>query len=289
MKLTKLSELIGSGEELKGRWEITPNHEIQYKKTGPDEEIKVRGSLVAVEPDALVIGVTKRQTDQTVVTSIYKLAGAWRLDLNNRIVFEVEREDGKKDALTFKGAWQVGRSYQLIYTYEETDLKRKRNTLRKITRELVFTGFWDISEENRLTYWLGAGSDSAFRFRGAFQTKSVLAKKGELRYQVGIEVVGEHRLKTIALFGKWKVSRNLDLSFEIEYADGRKRSITFGGEYAINKDTRIAVNLKNQTGKPLGIEVILTKDIFGKDGQAFVRLQRSLEESRVEAGMRIKW
>jgi len=289
LKLTKLSELIGSGEETKGRWEITPDHEIQYKKIGKDEEIKVRGSLVAAEPDALVIGVTKRQTDQTVVTSIYKLAGAWRLDPRNRIVFEVEREDGKKDTLTFKGAWHVGKSNQLIYTYEQTDLKRKRTPLRKITRELVFTGFWDISEENRLTYWLGADSDSAFRFRGAFQTKSVLAKKGEIRYQVGVEVVGKHKIQTIALFGKWKVSRNLDLSFEIETADGRKRSINFGGEYAINSDTRIAVNLKNQKGEPLGIEVILTKDIFGKDGQAFMRLQRSLEESRVEAGMRIKW
>ncbi len=39
MKLSKLNQLIEDGEEIKGRWEITPDHEIQYKKTGLDEEI----------------------------------------------------------------------------------------------------------------------------------------------------------------------------------------------------------------------------------------------------------
>ncbi len=67
------------------------------------------------------------------------------------------------------------------------------------------------------------------------------------------------------------------------------RVIAFGGEYALSGDSRIAVNLKNRSGEPLGIELILTKDIFGKDGQAFIRLQKSLEESRLEAGMGFKW
>ena len=61
--------------------------------------------------------------------------------------------------------------------------------------------------------------------------------------------------------------------------------------------------------KPLGAELILTQDISvpytslnrsdgtaqansllcGKDGQTFVRLRRSLEESRLEAGVKLKW
>ncbi len=289
MKLTKLNDLIENSEVVKGEWEITPNHEIRYRSDKEGEEFKFKGSLVAAEPDALVVSVTEKQSDQKIVTSIAKLTGAWRLDPKNRIVFEVEREAGKKDTLTFKGAWQVGKSNQLIYTYQQTDLKRKRKTLRQTTRELTFTGFWDISDENRLTYWLSADSSSAFRFRGAFQTKSVLAKKNEIRYQAGVEVSGRHKIQNIILFGKWKVSRSLELSFEIKYEDELKKTITFGGEYALSGKSRIAVNLKNQAGEPLGVELILTKDIFGKDGQAFIRLQKSLEESRIEAGASFKW
>lgn len=285
MKLTKLNDLIESGEVVQGDWEITPNHEIHYKSDKKDEEFKFKGSLVAAEPDALVVSVTEKQFDQKIVTSIAKLTGAWRLDPKNRIVFEVEREDGKKDALTFKGAWRINDSNELVYTYNETDLKRKR----KIKRDLTFHGFWDISDKHRLTYRLGGGSDSAFVFRGAFQTKSILAKRGELRYQAGIEINGKHKIQTIALFGKWKVSHAMELSFEVEYADGVRKAITFGGEYALSDDERIMIDLKTEQGKPLGIELILTKDLFKKDGQAFIRLQKSLEESRVEAGMSFKW
>ncbi|MGH7890519.1 MAG: hypothetical protein ACRENF_08220, partial [Thermodesulfobacteriota bacterium] len=132
-------------------------------------------------------------------------------------------------------------------------------------------------------------SNSAFRFRGAFQTKSIIAKKGEIRYQAGVEIGGKQKIQTIALFGKWKLSRSLELAFEIEYEDGQRKAITFGGEYHLDGGRQIIVNLKSKEGDPLGIEVILTKDIFGKDGQAFLRLAKSLEESRVEAGVNFRW
>jgi len=285
MKLTRLGQLLDNMEGTKGHWELTPNHEIQYKSDKKDEEFKFKGSLIAAEPDALVISVTERQSDQKVVTRIAKLQGAWRLDPKNRIVFEVEKEGGKKDVLTFKGTWHIGKNNEIIYTFEQFDLKGRT----KKTQELIFTGYWDISDKHRLTYWLSGDSDSAFRFRGAFQTKSILAKKGEIRYQVGVEVNGRHTAQDITLFGKWKYSRDLSLSFEIEYEDGKKKAITFGGEYALNGNHSIIVNLKTEEGKPLGIELILTKDFFGRDGQAFVRLAKSLEESRIEAGMRFRW
>jgi len=285
MKLSKLNQLIEDGEEIKGRWELDDNHEIQYKSEGKDEEIKVRGSLVAVEPDALVIAVTERQTDQTVVTSIYKLTGTWHANPKNQLVFEVEKEVGKNNVLTFKAGWKLDDNHQIVYSYTQTELKTKK----KIFQELAFEGYWDISEKNRLIYFLRADTESAFRFRGAFQTRSILAKRGEIRYQLGVEVAGKHTFQTIALFGKWKVSRNLYLDFEIEYGNDKTRTISFGGEYALNDDTSIAVNLKNTQGEPLGVKVVLSKDIFGEDGEAFIRLQKSLEESRVEAGMSYKW
>src|SRR3989338_8103200 len=211
MRITKLDDLMERSASAKGRWELAPNHEVQYKSKGKDEEFKFRGSIIAAEPDALVLSVTEKQSDQKAVTSLGKIQGSWKLDSKNRIVFEVEKEKGKKDSLTFKGGWRINDSNELVYTYHQTDLKRKR----KITRELAFHGFWDISDQHRLTYWLSGDSSSAFRFRGAFQTKSILAKRGELRYQAGIEINVKHKIQTIALFGKWKVSHDMELSFEV--------------------------------------------------------------------------
>ncbi len=284
MKPKSLDDLL-KDDTAKGIWELGPNHEVLYKSDDDSQEIQFNGSLVGVEPDALVVSYTERVSDQKVVTRLLKLAGTWQLNPNNQITFEVGRKSGKSDVLTFTGSWKVGDANEIVYTYERTDLKTKT----KEVQELAFKGYWDISEKNRLTYCVGGDMNNAFRFRGTFQTKSILAKKGEIRYQLGVEVDGKPKTKTITLFGKWIVSRNLWLDFEIEYDDGKRKCISFGGTYSLNDSTDITVDLKSEAGKPLGIEVILTKDIFGKDGQAFIRLQETLEESSVEAGMSFVW
>ena len=178
MKLTKLNELIEDGEVVKGCWEITPDHEVQYKKNGADEEIKVNGSLVAAEPGALVIGVTERQTNQTIVTSIYRLTGAWKADPKNQLTFEVAREQGKNDVLTFRARWRINSRHEIVYTYDRIDLKTKRKT----AQDLNFQGYWDISEKNRLTYFVGGDSESAFRFRGRFKREAFSPSAG--RYAI---------------------------------------------------------------------------------------------------------
>jgi len=282
MKLTKLSDLLEDGKAVKGKWELTPNHDLQYKFKDLGEEIKLSGTLIAAEASALVFSVTERQKDQKIVTSIHKLTGTWKANPKNQLVFEVERESGKRNALTFKGTWKVGKAHEIIYTYEETIFKTKKRE----AREIVFSGYWDISQKQRLTYFLSKDSESAFRFRGAFQTQSILAKEGEIRYQMGVGAAGKSHLQTISLFGKWKISRTLELSFEIEYKDGKKKAIIFGGEYAIDKVHRIQIELKNEEGKPIGLALILTKDFLNFDGQAFLRLQRLVEESKIEAGLK---
>ncbi len=285
MKLTKLNQLIENGEVIKGHWQLDDNHDLLYISDGPDEEVKCTGSLIAAEPDALVFSVTEKQKDQKIVTSIVKLSGTWKLNPKNQITFAVQKGMVKSDTLTFTGTWDLDDNHEIIYIYERTVLKTKT----KETQSIVFKGHWDITDKNCLTYCVGGDSDNAFKFRGTFQTKSILAKKGEIRYQVGVEVDGKRKNKTITLFGKWIVSRDLWLDFEIEYDEGKRKSISFGGTYSLNDSTDITVDLKSESGKPLGIEVVLTKDIFGKDGQAFVRLQKTLEESSVEAGVKFVW
>lgn len=284
MKLTKLNELIEEGKVRKGRWELTPNHELRYRSEDLNDEIKFKGSLIAAKPEALVVSITEEQADQKVVTSLVELSGTWRTNSKNQLLFEVDRGRGRKDTLTFKAGWKVGDNHEIVYSYEETDLK----TRRKVVRELAFQGRWDFTEKNGLTYSLGADTESTFRFRGAFQTKSILAKKGEIRYQAGIEVNGRHQIREMIFFGKWKVSRDLGLSFEIERAKNQKNALVFGCTYSLGNSNQIAADLKTQKGNPLGIEVIFTHD-YRSDAQSFLRMKKTLEESRFEAGVRVKF
>lgn len=286
MKLTSLNELIEKGKTVRGSWKLTPDHELRYRSDGPGEAVLVRGRLVAAETDALLFSVEERQSDQIVVTRIGKLTGAWKSDANNYIVFEVEKEGGKKDVLTFRSEWTVNERHEIVYSWQETQLKKKSKRLE----QLVFKGHWDVSEKNRLAYSMGGDSDSAFEWRGAFQTKGVLAKKGEIRYQLGAGSFRRRRTRTLTLFGDWKVSRDFALSFDIEYANGRKRAIGFGGDYSLDKSKNIAVKLRSERGKPLGLELILTQKFLPRDAEAFLRLQHSTTaESRIEAGATLLW
>ena len=285
MKLTRFNQLMEEGQTLEGHWELDEHHEVYYRSKGDREEVKLKASLLQAEPEALILLVTQRKEKHRITTSLLKLSGAWRLDDRNRIVFYVEREFGKKDVLTFQGAWQVGKQHEIIYTYERQSLKTKTKELNS----LIFKGVWDISERHRLSFTVGVNSQSVFRFRGAFQTKSILAKQGEIRYQVGVEVLGKRRLRTITLFGKWKLSGDLELSFEIEYRDGTKHAMVFGAEFSLGRGRTIETKLMNKEGDPLGLEVIFTQEFMDGEAGLFLRLRKSLEESALEAGIKIPW
>ena len=366
MKYKKLSDLQRDVETLKGAWELSPNHELVYKERRAglgtsatealadrrtsglenfaDKEATIRGSLVAAEPDALVVSVTVQEDSnpnpqrigtasaragrsrpiRRTVTGLVKLSGKWELDENNRITFSIKREFDKDNKLTFQGAWEVNDNFEVVYSFETRQVLggrgKKRRHITKTAQELIFKGEWDISEKNCLTYLIGSStlssltgraskeqacdSESAFRFRGAFETPSILAKKGEIRYQAGIEYqlktgVRKQLTQTITLFGKWKLSDDLALSFELECADGRRTEVKAGFDFNVKKFLKkrvpvflpdeVTVSLTSRTGNPLGVEVILTKELFEENAQTFVRLRRSMEETAVEAGIKIPW
>ena len=277
--------MIENDQILKGRWVLTPNHEIAYRRDGLDEEFFLKAPIIAVEPDLLVIAVTEKQKDQQIVTNLAKLTGTWQLDSTNQIIFEVQREQSQTDTLTFTGAWRVGKNNEVVYSYEQKDLKRKSTE----THTLTFNGTWSLSKDRQLAYSLGVGSNSRFDFKGAFETGPIYPKKGEIRYRVGVEVRGKTSIQTITLFGQWRLSRDLYLDFDIQYENGQRNAITFGGTYNLDPSRQITVSLKSKAGEPLGLALIVTQDLFDKDGQAFIRLQKTLEESSIEAGVDFRW
>ena len=338
MRFKKLSDLQKEAESFDGKWELSPEHEIFYReRRGGDKEATIKGSLVAAEPDALVVSVSVQEDAdpnpqrvgtasaragrsrpiRRTVTGLVKLSGKWELDDKNRITFSVKRGLDRYDKLTFQGAWEINDNFQVTYSFESKQVLegsgKRRRRVTKVTQELVFEGLWDLSDKHRLTYLMGfeaacppeqCGGMSAFRFRGTFETSSILAKEGEIRYQVGIEYrtsrgAKKQRTQTITLFGKWKLSDDLGISFEIECADGRRSEIRVGTDLSLKGlegpglrrllPDEISVNLVSSSGKPLGIELVLTKDLFEGNAQVFVRFRESLLESAVETGITIPW
>ena len=277
-RLTSLDQLLDAGTRVDGAWELTSRHQVRYRRRGAEETAVVTADLVAAEPTGLTIQITQSQLDGDVAGRTVTLRGRWQADARNRLTFIVERGGGQSDQLTFTGGWQIGPQQELRYRVE-----------RDGAQTLTFAGYWDVDAERRLTYILDAGTDSTFRFRGAFQTASILAKSGELRYQLGVEATRGRRSQTIALFGTWKVSRDLRVTFEIPYADGRARAMVFEAAYALGPDRTITATLTSRAGGPLGLEVVFAQSFFKGDGEAFVRLRRSLEETAVEGGIRFRW
>lgn len=285
LRLDRLNRLVLDGRVVEGSWKLTPRHELQYRRGGAGEELVVAGDLVSAEPLGLTFRFEKESRDEDTRRRELQLKGRWQADSRNRLTFLVEREEGAADVLTLEGGWEVGPGNEIQYRFERTQIKKRARSLHRIR----FEGYWEVGEDRRLAYVLDAGSNSAFRFRGAFQTDSIRQKKGSLRYQLGLEAEGKERLQTVTLFGKWKLSRDLSLEFEVPASGRFRRAISFGATYAWDRQTSVSARLTTPGGSPLGVQLSLHREFLQGSGEAFVRLRRSLEETAVEAGARVRW
>ncbi len=286
MRISELNELIIDAETIRGRWHLEDGREITYRarhEDGGTETVRVSGTLVAAEAGALLISLTEERTRGVLSAGLIKLTGHWRTDENNRIIFDVARHYGRYDRLILTGGWEIGPSHEIVYS-----CARAKAGAEEIQR-LVFKGVWDLDDARCITYRLEGSTDCVLKFRGTFQTRSILAKEGALRYQIGVEIEGRPAVRTLALFGKWKLSRTLEIFFEMEYAGGRRQTIVFGGVYSPSPDFGVSVMLKTRSGESLGVEVVLTEEIFDGCGEMFLKLRHSAEETALETGMKLLW
>ncbi len=284
MRLTALNDLLDPGERVDGTWVLTPRHVLQYRRRGPDGAVALTGDLVETDATGLTFQVTGQQVGEDLVGRTLTLRGRWQADAKNRLTFLVEREGGRHDRLTLRGGWAVGPHQELRYQYQRAGADDRARP-----QTLTFAGAWDLTARRQLTYVLDVGEDSTFRFRGTLQTPSILAKTGELRYQLGVEVAGRRRVQTLTVFGVWRLSRTLGVMFEVPYAGGRVGTMTFGASYRAGDGGTVTAALTARDGRPLGVEVVFSREILRGQGEAFVRLRRALDETAVEGGVRVRW
>lgn len=245
-----------------GRWKIDENHDLSLELKAEDkaviqqEPLTLKGEIISAESDKLIFEVASVNKFGLTHIRLLKLSGAWFADELNRISFTVKKQNGSSDVLTFVGAWQVNKNQELTYFYQKTNLKTKTKTLSTLT----FGGFWKITSGNQLSYVISADSSSKFDFRVYLETPNIYPQKGVVKYRVGIGTKGrkENKLKTITLYGAWKINYRLGLDFEMEYEKGRFHALEFGADINLNKDNKVIFSLRNNAGNKLGINVIFT-------------------------------
>jgi len=275
--------------KLKGKWSLTDDHDLcltldgQGRQTFGDR-ITLQGEILDVNNGSLLFAVTTTTKDDTRSTYLLDLAGTWKADKNNRLSFRVKKEGGRYDILSFNGAWEINKNHQIIYQYEKARLIRKKRE----SHTLTFKGYWDIKDRVRISYLLDKGSDSSFDFRpsaGIFREKYI-------KYELGIGLAGRIApvRRTITLFGRWRLKKDLGLIFEIDNENKRTKRITFGVEARLTDRDTIEFKLKaDMENKDIGASLELSHKILKNSGEAFLRLLRSNKESAVYAGGALRW
>ncbi len=283
-----------------GRWKLNANYDLELshsseqshsgnlshsRASGNLETITLKGAIISCESDKLVFEIRSVNKNGLSQFRLLKLTGFWGTDGRNQISFKINKK-GPSDTLTFQGAWQLNENQQVIYTYEKAALKRKT----KDTHTLVFIGFWQITSANKLTYILSQGTNSKFDFKAQIETPNVYPKKGVIKYRVGMGVREPKagHIRIISLYGTWKFSRKLGLTFDMEYAKGQINSLSFGTEVNFGKRDQVVFNLINKDKEQLGMSVLFTHRFLRQlDAELFTRLKTSQKESGVDAGIRI--
>jgi hypothetical protein len=274
--------------KLRGKWSLNKNHDLvltldKWRRQRPGDELTLQGQIVAANASSISFTVTTRSKKNIATRSILKLEGKWQADGRNRLTFRVKKGEGRHDTLTFDGIWEIDKKHRIVYRYKKARLLRKA-ILEKI---LIFKGYWDIIKRNRLSYKLSLNGKSGFDFK----TGLGFLTKNYIKYELGIGISAKKQpvKRTITLYGKWKIRKNVGLLFEIEYEKEKAKAIIFGADAKLSKRDKVEFRLKNRLRKDLGLRLKLSRKLLKGDGEAFVKLLKSKKEAAIYAGMAWRW
>ncbi len=269
---------------LKGHYSLTKDHDILFTlrrshKQRSEGTLLLKGDIIYVKENSIGFAVTTKSSSSQATTRTLSLNGSWRMDNKKQILFKIEKGRGKYDTLTFTGGWIVNKQNEIEYVYKKTLMKSKE----KREERLTFKGSWEVIDNNRINYSLGLKNDSGFELEASLARAGFLGKKNALIYKLGTGISGKgHVIKTIAIYGKWKLTRRTGLLFEVRYSGKRRSYLSFGAEVRLNKRDELLFLLKDKKNNPLGIEIALRRRFLGNSGQALLKLLASKEERSVQ-------
>jgi len=275
--------------KLNGEWSLTDDHRLRLTldtlgRTTFGDQITLQGEILDVNKYSLLFAVTTTSKDDTRSTYALNLAGVWKADENNRLSFNVKKEEGRYDILSFNAAWEINKDHQVVYRYEKARLIRKKRQFHTLT----FKGYWDIKDAVRISYLLSRGTDSSFDFK----TSAGIFKKDYIRYELGIGLTGrpDPVRRVVTLSGRWNLKKDVGLVFDMDYEHKKVRRIVFGADARLTDKDTITFKLKNEVeNKDIGVNLELSHKILEGDGEAFFRILKSNRELAIYAGAAWRW
>ncbi|MDD4910177.1 MAG: hypothetical protein PHR44_05810 [Candidatus Omnitrophica bacterium] len=267
---------------LDGKFKIGPKNSLIYHVKAPDRQgpdaphqVKLRGdwSLTKEHNLKLTLDNWHRQTLGDELTLQGEIAHVEA----HTLLFAVttrSKDSVSTNILKLDGSWQANKHNQLTFRVKKEaakydtltlegvwELDKKHNLIYcykkrrgKGKSTLTFRGRWDIKGPYALSYSLS--DDSGFELRADMGRLN----RDSIKYEVGVGFKPVKR--TVVLYGKWTVKRETG-------------AITFG--------------LKHGLGKGPEMDLTLSNDIWGADGQAFLKLLKSEKEAAITAGIGRRW
>ncbi len=274
--------------KLKGIWSLTKDHQLrltldQLSRQTFGDQLTLQGDILDARKNSLLFAVTTRTRADMPSIYILELSGSWQADKHNRLTFRLNKENGRFDTLVFDGTWQIDENYQITYQCQKQRLKRKS----KEAKALIFKGHWDIKDKALLSYVLSNNPASGFEFNTGYG----IFKDDYIKYELGIGLSRKKQpvKRIIVFFGKWKLKKNSGLVFEIDTAGRKIQEIVFGAEVKLSDKDTASFNLRNSKNREIAVKLELSREIFSGNGQAFLRLLKSRQESAILAGAGWRW
>lgn len=273
----------------KGNWSLTKDHNLKltidkwYRRTFGDE-ITLKGEIIKVDTYSLAFAVTQKTKENAASTYILKFEGGWQADRNNRLVFRIKRETERHDSLVFEGIWEVDRKNMIVYSYERRSSYGGQAEGR---HSLSLNGFWNYNKRGMLTYRFDLLDKTGFDFR----IGNAVAENNRIEFELGIGISRRKSpvKKYIILYGNWAVKNGVGLIFEAKIGGQGSMEMKFGAEAELSGDSRIKFALKNENGRDMGMELMLSKDMLGGSGESFIRFLGSRREKAVYIGSGFIW
>lgn len=229
---------------LSGDYSLDAGHNLiltlnKWNNQVEGNKLIIKSQLLDAKDNELAFSVGTRDISGKGSIYILKLNGAWKADKQNRLSFEVIKEKGPKDKLTLQGSWKLNNNNEIIYTSANT---------------LIFKGYWDITENQRITYILNKKINSGFD-----------------------------------LSGKWRLSERFGLFFEAPFKNKKPQNIGFGADCRLGENNTIEFKLKNNRNKYMDASLRFSRKILKDQGESFTEALKDGKELSLLAGVGFRW
>lgn len=268
-----VGSLVPQQIKFAGQWSFGNKNQLvlsldQWGRQIAGNKLILKTEFLSASNSEMVFTLTSRDEKGRQRISLLQLQGSWQADAQNRLVFELEKGARKRDPLVLRGAWRLNKRQEIEYSFDS-----------KSGSAVALKGQWRMPSAGVLAYTL-SGSRSTLVFKASLER----AAKNNLVFGLGIGA--EPLRKKIVLTGTWRM-KAAKLVFETTHVDGRFSSLIFGAQVVSSGDATVSFQLKSAKAEKLGIELTLSKEMFG--GEGFLRVQKSGEAFGVFAGFGRSW